>query len=181
MTLSSIDALIHHPLLLKVHRDSPKQLRCKCGTRIDDLDSYTMQYTPAITGHHIRSEFTPEEHRAFVMASAERVCCWFRRRRIQVFTTTCETPMCSIHSCALLDIESRTILPFDMMAEWKDRLTLILMYHTIRGGGFRWRNMIDYAKKLGAACKRHYALEADVLLINVYGKRGIRGEVIQTK
>ena len=181
MTLSSVDALIHHPLLIKVHQQSPKKLSFSCGTSIDNLQEYKMEYTPAIAGHHVRYEFTPEEHKAFVVSSTARVCSWFRRRRIQVFTANCENPLCSMHSCALLDSSLMKILPFDMMAEWKDRLTLILIYHTIRGGGFRWKEMRDYAKTLGSACKKHYALDADVLVINVYGTNGIRGEVTRTE
>lgn len=178
MALSSVDALIHHPLLVMVHENVQKRYMFSCRARLEDLESYQVEFTPALPNHHVISEFTPEENRQFMTDSMERVVKWFRRRKIQVFTERCEIPLCDMHSCALLDLSRKSILPFDMIAEWKDRLTLIILYHTIHGGGFRWKEMLEYARKLRQVCKKYYALDADVLVMNVYGKKGLRGKLI---
>jgi len=178
MALSSVDALIHHPLLVMVHENVQKRYMFSCRARLEDLESYQVEFTPALPNHHVISEFTPEENRQFMTDSMERVVKWFRRRKIQVFTERCEIPLCDMHSCALLDLSRKSILPFDMIAEWKDRLTLIILYHTIHGGGFRWKEMLEYARKLRKICRDYYALDADVLVMNVYGKKGLRGKLI---
>jgi len=157
MPPATLEQFLHHPLFAVVEEEDPPQW----VTHPDVPDRALYR--------HVRPQFPATVSLAqalqLVSNAGANMLRWIIRRGV-----------CVRHAeCTLLDLERRELYNVDMVGERGDELTLMLVYSSPRRGGQAWELMLRHGQAIRALAARQYRLEAEVVVINLYGQGLVRG------
>lgn len=152
---------LHHPLFA-VMQD---QGVLACRSRLPDAELYTLVpsfKTPL-------SSLDPRTQRSLVQESGFNLLRWLVRRGVSVHES----------NCVLLDTEALRLHPVDLVAERAGCLTLIFVYFSKQRDAALLAKMLEAGKTMKRLVARQYVLEADVVVVNLYGGGLVQGAWVE--
>lgn len=163
MPPATLAMFLHHPLFVTLQLEP--DLAWRCSADVPDRGEYRL--------------VAPEETCIGTMAlpalatllsnTPPNMLCWLMRRGITVHAS----------QCGLLDIRNKSLHKVDMVAECCGRLTLILVYFSLRRGGEPWARMVEYGATVREVLADQYKLDGDVIVMNFYAEGRVHGAIIQ--